>query len=165
MMYFYVRFQNDWRSGKALLLCSVDHWGIVKSLSCNSYPSKHQNSVPCHATKFYTPRPSDLHSSNVPFVWIQPIHQIYALLIHREDNSSTQNQSSEPRHCTTPESQEALVLCYHGCTCVAIPIELLRFYALHPGLDCVDWLSHIHCYQPGHSSNAKCRHGTEFLPW
>lgn len=95
---------------------------------------------------------------------IQPIKHLHTLLIHRKHNPPTHNQPRQPRQRPTPKSQHPLLLKNNRRTPERVPIRLPRLNTLHPRLDRIQRLRHVHRDQPGDTAHAKRRCGAEFLP-
>lgn len=101
--------------------------------------------------------------SNIPLFRIYLVHQFNGLLVHGKHNASAHYQPSQPWKSSTPESEHALILEDQCCTMETILVQVPRFDALHPSLDCIQWLRDVHGDETCHAAYAKGCQSAEFL--
>lgn len=79
---------------------------------------------------------------------VGPVHQLHALLVHREDYPAAERQPHQPRHGARPERQEALVPEDLGRAVEAVLVLRARRDGLHPRFDGVERLGDVSMNDP-----------------
>lgn len=95
---------------------------------------------------------------------VEPVKQIHALLVHGKHNTTTQNQSRQPRQRTAPESQNTLLLKDNAGAPERVAIKLLGLNTLHSRLDRIQRLSDVDGDQTRNTAHRKGSDSTELLP-
>ena len=100
---------------------------------------------------------------NVLLLRVQAVHDIHALLVHGEDNSSTEHQSGQSGQRTAPEGQNTFLLENHGCAAECVAVHGLGFGALHSRLDGIEGLRHKDGNKSSQTTDTKGADGAQLL--
>lgn len=96
---------------------------------------------------------------------VHPSHQVHALLVHGEHNTTTHYQPCQARQRAAPKGQDTLLLENDGRATEAVPVDGLSLRALHASLDGIQRLRDVYCDEARDTANSKGPNRAKLLPW